>query len=191
MSLQYLLREWLGQASKRLPLIQNNASDMTLTASRLGIWFFRTSVCSFHLWHGQIVAKLQVEAVDVEVTYERTTAVFFTKVTNKLAQAVVILTCVRRWAFWLLAGIPAIPALGFCSFPQPVQGDARMVSSLYSFVVYLVVLSVVRTVWHQNNTMISAKLIWQDVELSLERLMNIIKNFSWCYCWSLNPAPPV
>lgn len=42
------------------------------------------------------MAELQVEAVDVEVTYERTTAVFYTKVTNQLAQAVVILTCVGR-----------------------------------------------------------------------------------------------
>jgi len=38
------------------------------------------------------------------------------------------------------------PGTGFFSFSQPLQGDARMVSSLYSFVVYLVVLSVFQTV---------------------------------------------
>jgi hypothetical protein len=38
------------------------------------------------------------------------------------------------------------PGTGFFSFPHPHQGDARMVSSLYSFEVYLVVLSVFQTV---------------------------------------------
>ena len=131
---------------QRLPLIQSNASHMTSTACRLWIWFFRTSVCSYHLWHGQILAELQVEAAVVEVTYKRTATVFYTKVTNKLAQAEVLWTCVGRWAFWLLVRIPAILVEGFCSFPQPLHGDARMVSSLYSFMVYLVVLSVFQTV---------------------------------------------
>jgi len=105
-----------GPSFQRFPLIQSNAAHITSTASRLWIWFFRTSVCSYHLWHGQILAELKVEAADVEVTYKRTATVFYTKATNTLAQAVVLLTCVRRWAFWLLVRIPAILAQCFVVF---------------------------------------------------------------------------
>ena len=105
-----------GLSFQRFPLIQSNASRVTSTASRLWIWFFRASVCSYHLWDGQILAELKVEAADVEVTYKRMAALFNTKVTNKLGQAAVLLTCVGRWAFWLLVRIPAILAQGFVVF---------------------------------------------------------------------------